>query len=1205
MADSEDDSEEEEVKVEVKVKPGPSEKESSTKKRKKRKDTVTFCITDCKYEVIFDAVKAMGWKLVGSTANEEGKHCGNDELVSCNVHWVDVANVHERMSKMAPWQHINHFPGMTNIARKAKLASNLEKMRREFPKEYGFYPRTWVLPLEMGDFRTQFDGKGISSRVYIIKPDAGCQGRGIFLTQDINKVPTNEQMVAQQYIRRPLLIDGFKFDLRVYVLVTSCSPLRMYMFHDGLVRLCTSEYVKPTQENLSERCMHLTNYAINKMSDNFVQNDGADKGEGSKRSLKWFMEWVAQDRGEAKARLLWSKIGSVAVKVVSSILPTLQREYGEKFERNKNLREFRRRAEATAAAIAEAKASMGGGDIGNGSNNNNNGSSGTTKGFAFGSGREDASHRTRRAEAAAAALERLKEEEELMKRARELEKGINGNSENEDQNSEPAEGSHCFELLGVDIMIDQSLKPWLIEINHLPSFATDSVLDKDVKSSVIQQTLKVVTATPGDRKKYDEGNKRDSGHRLYGRTNSAATNVTSTSTSGSSSVNISNSLDSSSNSKNHRPSISPIETRRPETISVSLARKKIVAVYSVHAPERLAMVDALLTKYNGREAKLVAAVESKYGATKTTTTTTQTTSNSSSSSVVSTSSTYSKSVVSHHGFSKPSTAEPGDRDRDRGGEGVRQSHGSSHSQRSGHRELEGNDDEEGREQNDQNNENNNNNGNDKPGAAGLVPKEGAWNHILSFDSAVSVPRAGVIPSMRVNRRSDSSSVLPSPLPSHRMRSNYGDEEDEEDEEDRIQRSLFPDEEREQNDFNEQNQEEQSGGGVGGRGGVGGKSQQSHANVENKKHSSQSSHKNRNNESSSSKHRSSSNKSSQDLISPQQPIPTPTPKVGDLCDVNEARRRIEDMYSLRWRHGLTTHQHAQVLAFEDDLLADFDRIFPVPKDLLPPPQTSSTSNSQKGSQSNDNVSSSSGGGDDDDDDNEDGDGDENNGKSDNQVPLLIPDYGRMFTHAFEYEEKKLKRMYGTKPSQSTISNNSDNNGLGGNDSENGPGAALPLSSLLPPIGGGGFCFGGGFDEEKGGRNVFGDPFKQGKIERAGDAKSLPKPGPKQAAAAERLTRGYSVKRQTQSAPGVGLVDGNGNNEGGSSNIEGGGSQLGNGEEEGSRYAEQIAYAKKLRERAVANKNKRTNAVALKPTMYCFSDTGPLTAGNSNHFGQVGF
>jgi hypothetical protein len=83
-----------------------------------------------KYEVIFNCVKSMGWKLAGSVS-EEGKHCTNEELTSCNVHWVDVAYVHERLAKMAPWQHINHFPGMTNIARKAKLAANLEKMRRE------------------------------------------------------------------------------------------------------------------------------------------------------------------------------------------------------------------------------------------------------------------------------------------------------------------------------------------------------------------------------------------------------------------------------------------------------------------------------------------------------------------------------------------------------------------------------------------------------------------------------------------------------------------------------------------------------------------------------------------------------------------------------------------------------------------------------------------------------------------------------------------------------------------------------------------------------------------------------------------------------------------------------------------------------------------------------------------------------------------
>ncbi len=34
---------------------------------------------------------------------------------------------------------------------------------------------------------------------------------------------------------QPLLLDGFKLDLRVYVLVTSCNPLRIFIYKDGLV----------------------------------------------------------------------------------------------------------------------------------------------------------------------------------------------------------------------------------------------------------------------------------------------------------------------------------------------------------------------------------------------------------------------------------------------------------------------------------------------------------------------------------------------------------------------------------------------------------------------------------------------------------------------------------------------------------------------------------------------------------------------------------------------------------------------------------------------------------------------------------------------------------------------------------------------------------------------------------------------------------
>jgi len=59
-----------------------------------------------------------------------------------------------------------------------------------------------------------------------------------------------EQIVAQRYLAKPYLIDGLKFDLRIYVLIYGVDPLRVFLFKQGLVRFATDEYTGPYGSNL-------------------------------------------------------------------------------------------------------------------------------------------------------------------------------------------------------------------------------------------------------------------------------------------------------------------------------------------------------------------------------------------------------------------------------------------------------------------------------------------------------------------------------------------------------------------------------------------------------------------------------------------------------------------------------------------------------------------------------------------------------------------------------------------------------------------------------------------------------------------------------------------------------------------------------------------------------------------------------------------
>ena len=101
--------------------------------------------------------------------------------------------------------------------------------------------------------------------MWIVKPANLSRGRGIYLVDDISEVNVADLSIVSKYIGNPLLINGQKFDLRIYVLMTSVDPLRIYVFKEGLARFATQPFhmAGHDKDNLF---VHLTNYSINKKS---------------------------------------------------------------------------------------------------------------------------------------------------------------------------------------------------------------------------------------------------------------------------------------------------------------------------------------------------------------------------------------------------------------------------------------------------------------------------------------------------------------------------------------------------------------------------------------------------------------------------------------------------------------------------------------------------------------------------------------------------------------------------------------------------------------------------------------------------------------------------------------------------------------------------------------------------------------------------
>jgi tubulin polyglutamylase TTLL5 len=235
-----------------------------------------------------------------------------------NLMWVGAVPKPFVYEGLNEYQKVNHFPNTSEITHKNRLCANIVAMQETYGKEeFDIVPDTYVLPDEFPDFYSHFHREKNSK--WIVKPNASSQGRGIYLVDDINEVPMDEACIISRYIDNPLLINGYKFDLRIYVCVTCFEPLRIYMYEEGLARFASEPYTPAAKGN---RYIHLTNYSVNKKHENFVQNQDFRQDDiGNKWSLSALCKHL--EANGVNTDLLWSQIYDLIIKTIISCEPVV------------------------------------------------------------------------------------------------------------------------------------------------------------------------------------------------------------------------------------------------------------------------------------------------------------------------------------------------------------------------------------------------------------------------------------------------------------------------------------------------------------------------------------------------------------------------------------------------------------------------------------------------------------------------------------------------------------------------------------------------------------------------------------------------------------------------------------------------------------------------------------------------------------------
>ena len=337
-ADAEADAEAETEAAAAEQERAASAPPAASKPRRRRRRRPRLCVSEAgsTTDLCQLVATARGWRLVRSVPESDKAAI----FMFSHLAGGKAAEFRAKLQLLKPRQRVSKVPGVAETSSKISLSRHLRRASAVLCGGGGggssaidtVWPETWVLPGDERKIKAVLLQNNAKKRrqmtTLILKPDEGSQGEGISLLQrpaDLTAALScnRHSAIVQRYLPAPLLLEGLKFDLRLYVLISSVSPLRAHLCTEGLARVCTKPYEAPSSRNLYDTMSHLTNYSLNKRSDGYIEVEGDPSGgDGSKRALSATFRTLGEAGAIDNVDELWQRLDRLCALTVAAMSPT-------------------------------------------------------------------------------------------------------------------------------------------------------------------------------------------------------------------------------------------------------------------------------------------------------------------------------------------------------------------------------------------------------------------------------------------------------------------------------------------------------------------------------------------------------------------------------------------------------------------------------------------------------------------------------------------------------------------------------------------------------------------------------------------------------------------------------------------------------------------------------------------------------------------